>query len=75
MVSWLVSSKWKKSNYYAKTIGEGLAFNIKNLEKTLKDIEKDIDETIKIPEKLLLIGAFLRLSNPFPESSQTPLTS
>ena len=32
---------------YAKTIGEGLTFNIKNLEKTLKDIEKDIDETIK----------------------------
>ncbi|HDD0110576.1 TPA: hypothetical protein O9V13_000855 [Escherichia coli] len=34
-------------NDYAKTIGEGLTFNIKNLEKTLKDIEKDIDETIK----------------------------
>ena len=32
---------------YAKTLGEGLSFNIKNLEKTLKDIEKDIDETIK----------------------------
>ena len=32
---------------YSKTIGEGLTFNIKNLEKTLKDIEKDIDETIK----------------------------
>ena len=34
-------------NGYAKTIREGLTFNIKNLEKTLKDIEKDIDETIK----------------------------
>ncbi|ENU7518653.1 hypothetical protein ACFIFM_003525 [Escherichia coli] len=32
---------------YSKTLGEGLSFNIKNLEKTLKDIEKDIDETIK----------------------------
>lgn len=32
---------------YSKTLGEGLTFNIKNLEKTLKDIEKDIDETIK----------------------------
>lgn len=32
---------------YTKTLGEGLTFNIKNLEKTLKDIEKDIDETIK----------------------------
>lgn len=32
---------------YSKTIGEGLTFNIKNLEKTLKDIDKDIDETIK----------------------------
>lgn len=30
---------------YSKTLGEGLTFNIKNLEKTLKDIEKDIDET------------------------------
>lgn len=32
---------------YSKTLGEGLSFNIKNLEKTLRDIEKDIDETIK----------------------------
>ncbi|AXH65189.1 hypothetical protein vBEcoMRo111lw_00151 [Escherichia phage vB_EcoM-Ro111lw] len=32
---------------YSKTLEEGLTFNIKNLEKTLKDIEKDIDETIK----------------------------
>lgn len=32
---------------YSKTLEEGLSFNIKNLEKTLKDIEKDIDETIK----------------------------
>ena len=32
---------------YSKTLGEGLSFNIKNLEKTSKDIEKDIDETIK----------------------------
>lgn len=32
---------------YSKTLGEGLTFNIKNLEKTLKDIEKDIDETTK----------------------------
>lgn len=36
-----------RPNDYAKTLGEGLTFNIKNLEKTLKDIEKDIDETIK----------------------------
>lgn len=36
-----------RPNGYAKTLGEGLTFNIKNLEKTLKDIEKDIDETIK----------------------------
>ena len=34
-------------NGYSQTLGEGLTFNIKNLEKTLKDIEKDIDETIK----------------------------
>ena len=34
-------------NGYVKTLGEGLTLNIKNLEKTLKDIEKDIDETIK----------------------------
>lgn len=32
---------------YSKTLEEGLTFNIKNLEKTLRDIEKDIDETIK----------------------------
>lgn len=32
---------------YSKTLGEGLTFIIKNLEKTLKDIEKDIDETLK----------------------------
>lgn len=32
---------------YSKTLGEGLSFNIKNLEKTLRDIGKDIDETIK----------------------------
>ena len=37
----------QRPNGYAKTIGEGLTFNIKNLEKTLKDIDKDIDETIK----------------------------
>ena len=36
-----------RPNGYSKTLGEGLTFNIKNLEKTLKDIEKDIDETIK----------------------------
>ena len=36
-----------RPNGYTKTIGEGLTFNIKNLEKTLKDIEKDIDETTK----------------------------
>lgn len=32
---------------YSQALGEGLTFNIKNLEKTLKDIEKDIDETTK----------------------------
>ncbi|EOS0616017.1 hypothetical protein INC54_RS11960 [Escherichia coli] len=32
---------------YSKTLGEGLSFNIKNLEKILREIEKDIDETIK----------------------------
>ena len=36
-----------RPNGHYKTLGEGLTFNIKNLEKTLKDIEKDIDETIK----------------------------
>ncbi|QHB48873.1 hypothetical protein [Shigella phage Z31] len=36
-----------RPNGYSKTLGEGLTFNIKNLEKTLKDIEKDIDETTK----------------------------
>ena len=36
-----------RPNGYSKTLGEGLTFNIKNLEKTLKDIEKDIDDTIK----------------------------
>ena len=36
-----------RPNGHHKTLGEGLTFNIKNLEKTLKDIEKDIDETIK----------------------------
>ncbi|UGO56984.1 hypothetical protein JLBYU32_23 [Escherichia phage JLBYU32] len=36
-----------RPNGYAKTLGEGLMMNIKNLEKTLREIEKDIDETIK----------------------------
>ena len=36
-----------RPNGYAKTLGEGLMLNIKNLEKTLRKIEKDIDETIK----------------------------
>ena len=36
-----------RPNGYSQTLSEGLTFNIKNLEKTLKDIEKDIDETIK----------------------------
>nr|DAN14575.1 MAG TPA: hypothetical protein [Caudoviricetes sp.] len=35
-----------RPNGYAKTLGEGLMMNIKNLEKTLREIEKDIDETI-----------------------------